>query len=488
MHAAAAEEDHGDQRGSGVKAEGAAGDGADLAVESFGASVGEAGSNVLEDAAQVTFNRACRAGEMVESARLRAANPLEQHVAGHVDLPAIEDLGERLLEDVSAEDRLVGFLKLLEGLVLGIGEIPRALEQGPARVLEGLLVLFGRGRPNLVTARLVQRILDQALHVEAIEHEPSVRDLVLDDTDVGLRHVDRHALDRRAPLGPQLIEEGLQSLGVLSLRRPDHYTSLVVDDDGDVLVVAPVAELVNADVLQPVEAISGRLECTIDDPTDDPADSPPGNAQEPRDRRAIALLGEIPGALFECVGEVAAWSGPRDLFGLHRTARIAVNTPDLVAQVHHHPSEVKVAPPTGTTVLHSTCLATAFPAPDGPPSWGNLHDQAEVLEVEAPDDEVLDGQDDSEYGRCAHDGVPGEGSRHPMSGARVVRINHSPLDTLQRPPIPRFAPELFDQASTKGAGEPENVPYYERHGFEVVGELKLPKGPPVWRMLYPSRS
>jgi len=34
------------------------------------------------------------------------------------------------------------------------------------------------------------------------------------------------------------------------------------------------------------------------------------------------------------------------------------------------------------------------------------------------------------------------------------------------------------------ASRSENVPYYERRGFEVVGELRLPSGPPVWRMLY----
>ena len=29
----------------------------------------------------------------------------------------------------------------------------------------------------------------------------------------------------------------------------------------------------------------------------------------------------------------------------------------------------------------------------------------------------------------------------------------------------------------------KNVPYYERHGFRVTGELRLPKdGPPLWAM------
>ena len=38
------------------------------------------------------------------------------------------------------------------------------------------------------------------------------------------------------------------------------------------------------------------------------------------------------------------------------------------------------------------------------------------------------------------------------------------------------------------ASRPENVPYYERRGFEVVGQLQMPGGPPVWRMSYAPRS
>ena len=33
------------------------------------------------------------------------------------------------------------------------------------------------------------------------------------------------------------------------------------------------------------------------------------------------------------------------------------------------------------------------------------------------------------------------------------------------------------------ASRAENVPYYERHGFEVIGEFEMPKGPTIWRML-----
>lgn len=34
------------------------------------------------------------------------------------------------------------------------------------------------------------------------------------------------------------------------------------------------------------------------------------------------------------------------------------------------------------------------------------------------------------------------------------------------------------------ASRPQNVPYYESRGFQVLGEFKLPKGPPIWRMQY----
>lgn len=32
------------------------------------------------------------------------------------------------------------------------------------------------------------------------------------------------------------------------------------------------------------------------------------------------------------------------------------------------------------------------------------------------------------------------------------------------------------------SSKPENLPYYERHGFRVAGEFSMPKGPPMWPM------
>lgn len=37
------------------------------------------------------------------------------------------------------------------------------------------------------------------------------------------------------------------------------------------------------------------------------------------------------------------------------------------------------------------------------------------------------------------------------------------------------------------SSNPDNVPYYERFGFTVTGELRVPSGPPLWPMLRAAR-
>ena len=71
----AAEEDHGDECGGGVEAEGAARDGADLAVEAFDASVVQARADVLEDSVDVGLDSAGDADEVDEIARARLLDP-----------------------------------------------------------------------------------------------------------------------------------------------------------------------------------------------------------------------------------------------------------------------------------------------------------------------------------------------------------------------------------------------------------------------------
>ena len=61
----------------------------------------------------------------------------------------------------------------------------------------------------------------------------------------------------RATLFSQLFEEGAERGGVLALASPHDGAALVVDYDCHVLVVPPVAQLVDADEAQTVERLVG---------------------------------------------------------------------------------------------------------------------------------------------------------------------------------------------------------------------------------------
>ena len=114
----------------------------------------------------------------------------------------------------------------------------------------------------------------------------------------------------------------------------------------------------------------------------------------------------------------------------------------------------------------------ALPAADRLARRGNSHDQTPSIEVELADDELVDGQKDSEYGCCAHDRVLGEGRKHPESGTLVLRINSSPQDRRPQHSAPRFGLDLSSAASTNGAGEPN-----KRARFGMTAA-------PVWRCVY----
>lgn len=52
------------------------------------------------------------------------------------------------------------------------------------------------------------------------------------------------------------------------------------------------------------------------------------------------------------------------------------------------------------------------------------------------------------------------------------------LDQCDREAIPAYLE----------ASSPENVPFYARHGFEVLEELRLKNGPPIWAMMRQPKS
>jgi hypothetical protein len=146
-------------------------------------------------------------------------------------------------------------------------------------------------------AHLVECIVHEPLHVEAIENERRSRRVGLHRLDVRLGHVEGDGQQALTAFGPQLCEEQIERRGVLALVSPDDLAGLVVGDDGDALVMAPLSGLVDADVAEPLESVLGVL--TSHDARDDVADRTPGDAHQPDDRRLVGALSEVGDLLFE---------------------------------------------------------------------------------------------------------------------------------------------------------------------------------------------
>ncbi len=90
-----------------MEAVGAARDGADLAVQALARSVREPGGDVAEDAIDVLADRPGDLAERFEPGVQGPADPVEELLPGDSGLPAAEDVGEGLLEQVGAVQRAV---------------------------------------------------------------------------------------------------------------------------------------------------------------------------------------------------------------------------------------------------------------------------------------------------------------------------------------------------------------------------------------------
>ena len=61
--------------------------------------------------------------------------------------------------------------------------------------------------------------------------------------------------DLGATLGAEQVEERLQGLAIMSCRGPHQSAGVVIDDHHQVLVAAPIGDLVDPDPRQPIERI-----------------------------------------------------------------------------------------------------------------------------------------------------------------------------------------------------------------------------------------
>jgi len=229
-----------------VKAVGSAGDGSSLAVEALDAAVVDARTDVLEDAVAVGCDGLGELDERFEPGASSPGEPLVELGRGDVDLAAVEDGDEGLLEQIGSKEGLVGSLEGLELVALEPGEVPRVFLERPPSLLERFLV-GGVGLPHFLASDLIDRVVSEALDVEPVEDELGVGTRFRDGLDVGAAEVERDGFELGAAFGAEMLEEGFERGRALALGGPDNLGSFMVDHHGDVLVVAPVAELVDAD-------------------------------------------------------------------------------------------------------------------------------------------------------------------------------------------------------------------------------------------------
>jgi hypothetical protein len=178
----------------------------------------------------------------------------------------------------------------------------------------------------LVAADLVGRAAGEPADVEGVKADLGVRDRLADRALVLAAHVDRDGADRVlavAELGEELTEGG----AVAARAAPHDRARRVVGDRGQVAMVAPPADLVDADADQFLEP--ALVEVVSHDALDDLADRAPTDAQQPRDRRLGHLLRQPRDDVFE-VARVRR-SGPRPRHRLQAHAAIAATQPAQLA-------------------------------------------------------------------------------------------------------------------------------------------------------------
>jgi hypothetical protein len=125
--------------------------------------------------------------------------------------------------------------------------------------------------------------------VERVKADLRIRDGGADGAPVLAAHVDRHGADGGLAVA-ELVEEALQSGAVAARRAPHDGAAAVIGDRGQEAVTAPVADLIDADAQQAVEAVA--VEVVGDDALHDCANGAPADPQQPGDRRERHLLAQ----------------------------------------------------------------------------------------------------------------------------------------------------------------------------------------------------
>lgn len=228
------------------------------------------------------------------------------------------------------------------GLLLTV-EPGVSLEKDPPRLLDRLAIL---GQPlecaDLGAADLVDGGVGELHDMERVEDDRGLGKALADLGDEGLRHVHGNQPDQVASLGAEGVEEGVEGLARLALTAPDDLAAGVVGDDGEVLVMLAVGDLVDADRVE--AAAVERDAPPLDGTLDDVANGAPGDLHDAADDGAVGVLSEEADDVLEVAAEDGVRLRPRHDLGDDGVAARAAEAPGSGAEVDLPRAEIDVPP------------------------------------------------------------------------------------------------------------------------------------------------
>ncbi len=259
---------------------------------------------------------------------------------------------------------------VVETSSFGVAQILGLLPERPARLVEDLALAVGSS-PRAVTP-LADLVPDLAAHevqgvarplddVEGVHaHDGLGASLLHRARDPG-RPVGAHVGDCLGSLLAEQVEEGVERRWVRPVGGVDEPTPVVVDDHEQVVVVAPVGDLVDADAPHAREEV--LVVEVIDHPRDDLSDRAPRAAQQSSGRRG-GHLDRAPGReLLEGDGVARAVASPGDR-GHHHAVLGATDPGNVRYDEHLGASDVEGPPATfAARVVAGTATLTVRATP-----------------------------------------------------------------------------------------------------------------------------
>jgi hypothetical protein len=295
---------------------------------------------------------------------------------------------------------------------LACGEVLRVLPQREAGLLQRLRAVRGAALAAALgvphgAADFVQGIGGPLHGVEGVHHPHRVRTPLGDDLGNPVGSIRGHVCDLRCPFLAQQVEEGPQGVGVPARCRPHQAPGVVIDHDGQVLVMLLVGDLVDPDPAQPGQQVH-PLGHGSPHPLADAADRAPADPHQLRDRGLRAVGGQPGHRVVEGTGMSGAVPGPGHVGDAH--AMLGAGHPRRVRLDHRLQGAQVQSPPAAASltavVLRATPLTDPAPLPAPPRGPGVHHDQwiaaLGLLDLHRLDHGLVDTEQPSPYPCRSH--------------------------------------------------------------------------------------